>query len=52
MARCHASPFSKAPPKLIIHLIGNSLGVILPQEVIGKLTVGEGGSITLTDGPD
>lgn len=37
---------------LTIRRIGNSLGVILPQEVTGKLNVGEGDLITLTDSPD
>ena len=37
---------------LTIRRIGNSLGVILPQEVIGKLKVGEGDRITLTESPE
>lgn len=37
---------------LTVRRIGNSLGVILPQEVIGKLNVGEGDKITLTDSPE
>ena len=37
---------------LTIRRIGNSLGVILPQEIIGKLKVGEGDRITLTESPE
>ena len=32
--------------------IGNSLGVVLPKEVISQLNVVEGDTITVTDAPD
>jgi putative addiction module antidote len=38
--------------KLTIRRVGNSLGVILPQEVISQLRVGEGDTLTLTDSPE
>ncbi len=37
---------------LTVRRIGNSLGVILPQEVLGKLNVVEGDKLTLTDSPE
>jgi putative addiction module antidote len=38
--------------KLTVRRVGNSLGVILPQEVISQLRVGEGDTITLTQSPE
>ena len=38
--------------KLTVRRVGNSLGVILPQEVITQLRVGEGDTITLTQSPE
>jgi putative addiction module antidote len=32
--------------------IGNSVGVILPKEVLGKLKLGKGDSIFITETPD
>ncbi|MBK8067696.1 MAG: AbrB/MazE/SpoVT family DNA-binding domain-containing protein [Rhodanobacteraceae bacterium] len=32
--------------------IGNSLGVVLPKEVLARLKVGKGDSLFLTEGPD
>lgn len=32
--------------------IGNSLGVVLPKEIISQLNVVEGDTITVTDAPD
>jgi putative addiction module antidote len=37
---------------LTVRKIGNSLGVILPQEALAKLNVGEGDRLTVTDSPD
>lgn len=35
-----------------IRKIGNSLGVILPKEVLARLRAGEGDSLMITDAPD
>ena len=32
--------------------VGNSLGVILPKEVVGQLNIREGDTLYLTQGPD
>ena len=32
--------------------IGNSLGVVLPKEVLARLKLGKGDSLFLTEGPD
>ncbi len=37
---------------LKLRKIGNSLGLVLPKEVISQLNVVEGDTITVTDGPD
>jgi putative addiction module antidote len=37
---------------LKIRKIGNSLGVVLPKEVIGRLRTGEGEDIFLLEGPN
>lgn len=37
---------------LMIRKIGNSLGVILPQEALSALKVAEGDRIVLSDAPD
>lgn len=37
---------------LKIRKIGNSLGVVLPKEVISRLRTGEGGEVFLLEGPD
>lgn len=36
---------------LKVRRIGNSLGVVLPKEVLGKLGVGEGDELSLSDTP-
>lgn len=36
---------------LKVRRIGNSLGVVLPKEVLGKLGVGEGDELSLLDTP-
>lgn len=35
-----------------VRKVGNSLGVILPQEALAALKVGEGDQLTLTESPD
>lgn len=37
---------------LKIRKVGNSLGVVLPKEVIGRLRTGEGDDIFLVEGPN
>ena len=32
--------------------IGNSVGVILPKEILAKLKLGKGDALTLTEAPD
>jgi putative addiction module antidote len=36
---------------LKVRRIGNSLGVVLPKEVLAKLNVGEGDQLTVSDTP-
>jgi putative addiction module antidote len=38
--------------RLTVRKIGNSLGVILPQEALAALKVAEGDSLLLTESPD
>jgi putative addiction module antidote len=38
--------------QLKVRKFGNSLGVILPKDVIDRLKTGEGRSLTLIDAPD
>lgn len=38
--------------RLTVRKIGNSLGVILPQEALAALKVAEGDSLILTESPD
>jgi putative addiction module antidote len=38
--------------RLTVRKIGNSLGVILPQETLAALKLGEGDSLILTESPD
>lgn len=35
-----------------IRKVGNSLGVILPKEVLAQLNVGEGDTLLITEAPD
>lgn len=37
---------------LKVRRVGNSLGVVLPKEVLAKLKVGEGAELTVTDTPN
>jgi putative addiction module antidote len=36
--------------ELKVRKVGNSLGVLLPREVVARLQVGEGDSLALTEG--
>ncbi|MES1156305.1 MAG: AbrB/MazE/SpoVT family DNA-binding domain-containing protein [Alphaproteobacteria bacterium] len=47
-----AAPKPKAGVTLKVRRIGNSLGVVLPKEVIAKLRVGEGDQLAVSDTPD
>ena len=38
--------------KLTVRRVGNSLGVILPQEALSMLRVGEGDSLLVTESPE
>lgn len=46
------APAKPAGRTLKVRRIGNSLGVVLPKEVLAKLNVGEGDELTVTDTPD
>lgn len=37
---------------LKVRRIGNSLGVVLPKDVLAKLNVGEGAELSVTETPD
>jgi putative addiction module antidote len=52
-------PYDAEPPApkpagrtLKVRKIGNSLGVVLPKEVLAKLKVGEGDQLTVSDTPE
>ena len=56
-ARQDAFKADTAPAKptgrtLKVRRIGNSLGVVLPKDVLAKLNVGEGAELTVSDTPD
>ena len=38
--------------KLKVTQIGNSVGIVLPKELLAKLRVGKGDTITVTETPD
>jgi putative addiction module antidote len=38
--------------QLKVRKVGNSLGVILPREVLTRLKIAEGDSLNLTEGPE
>lgn len=38
--------------KLKITQIGNSVGIVLPKELLAKLRVGKGDTLTVTETPD
>jgi putative addiction module antidote len=46
------APARTAGRTLKVRRVGNSLGVVLPKEVLAKLRVGEGDELTVTDTPD
>lgn len=52
----HAQFRAEAPPKagrtLKVRRIGNSLGVVLPKEVLAKLRVGEGDTLSVSETPE
>jgi putative addiction module antidote len=46
------APVKPAGRTLKVRKIGNSLGVVLPKDVLAKLNVGEGAELTVSDTPD
>ena len=46
------APAKPAGRTLKVRKIGNSLGVVLPKDVLAKLDVGEGAELTVSDTPD
>ena len=51
------TPFAHTPAKpsgrtLKVRKIGNSLGVVLPKEVLAKLNAGEGDELTVSETPN
>lgn len=46
------APAKPAGRTLKVRRVGNSLGVVLPKEVLAKLRAGEGDELTVTDTPD
>lgn len=38
--------------ELKLRKVGNSVGVVLPKEVLAHLNAGEGDTLSVTDGPD
>jgi putative addiction module antidote len=46
------APARSASRTLKVRRVGNSLGVVLPKEVLAKLRVGEGDELTVIDTPD
>ncbi len=47
-----ARPGAAASRTLKVRRIGNSLGVVLPREVLAKLRVGEGDALSVSETPD
>ncbi len=45
-------PAKSAGRTLKVRRIGNSLGVVLPKDVLAKLNVGEGAQLTVSETPD
>ena len=45
-------PAKPAGRTLKVRKIGNSLGVVLPKDVLAKLNVGEGAELTVIETPD
>jgi putative addiction module antidote len=57
VAEAPPAGFTAETPKpkglaLKVRRIGNSLGVVLPKEVLAKLRVGEGDHLSVSDAPD
>jgi putative addiction module antidote len=48
----HEAPAKPAGRTLKVRKIGNSLGVVLPKDVLAKLRVGEGDDLTVSETPD
>lgn len=48
----HQAPAKPAGRTLKVRRIGNSLGVVLPKELLAKLNVGEGDMLGVSDTPD
>ncbi|MBL8543827.1 MAG: AbrB/MazE/SpoVT family DNA-binding domain-containing protein [Hyphomonadaceae bacterium] len=46
------TPAKPAGRTLKVRKIGNSLGVVLPKDVLAKLKVGEGDELTVSETPD
>lgn len=46
------APAKPAGRTLKVRKIGNSLGVVLPKDVLAKLNVEEGAELTVTETPD
>lgn len=46
------APAKPAGRTLKVRKIGNSLGVVLPKDVLAKLKVGEGDELTVSETPD
>jgi len=46
------APFLKPPRALKVIKVGNSLGVILPKEILAKLGVDIGDALDLVDDPE
>ena len=46
------APAKSAGRTLKVRRIGNSLGVVLPKEVLAKLRVGEGDELSVSETPD
>lgn len=51
-AAFETAPAKPAGRTLKVRRVGNSLGVVLPKEVLAKLGVGEGDVLSVSDTPD
>ncbi len=48
----HQPPAKPAGRTLKVRRVGNSLGVVLPKDVLAKLRVGEGDELNVSETPD
>jgi len=48
----HEAPAKPSGRTLKVRRIGNSLGVVLPKDVLAKLRVSEGDELSVSDTPD